>query len=220
MSHRRWALRLVLVVIALSIHLPRASAASIATVVTMNGPAEIEKDGATVVGVTTGADTTVIVQIDGTHEVTIYQNTQLRLGDVLTLRVGTIRVRGTLTATTTNTQSSVSAGEMTVAYDDQSGITTIEVSDRDAAVRGTNDSAQQLVPAGQMVRVGADGVATTPQAISPDEITAARIALSEQDTARERAVPYLVMIAVAACLLVAVSGLVGSGRSRPSPLPA
>ena len=220
MSPRRCALPIVLAVIALSVHLPSASAESGATVVTMNGPAEIEKNGATVVGVTTGADTTVIVQIDGTHDVTIYQNTQLRIGDALDLSAGTIRVHGSLTVATSTARSGVSGGEMTVAYDDQSGITTIEVSDRDAAVRGTNDSAQQLVPAGQMVRVGADGVATTPQAISPDEITAARIALSEQDTARERAVPYLVMIAAVACLLVAVSGLVGSGRSRPSPLPA
>jgi len=31
--------------------------------------------------------------------------------------------------------------EMTVAYDDQSGTTTIEVTDRDATVRGNNDAA-------------------------------------------------------------------------------
>ena len=207
--------------VALSVHLPSASAESVATIVTMNGPAEIEKHGSTVVGVTTGADTTVIVQIDATHEVTVYQNTQLRVGDVLGLRVGTVRVRGSLTVVTAGAQSSVRDSEMTVAYDDQSGITTIEVTDRQAAVRGNNDAADQLVPAGQMVRVGTDGLATTPQPISPDEITAARVAPArEQASAGERALPYLVMIAAAAGLLVGVSGLMGSRRSRTGPMPA
>ncbi|MEO8696377.1 MAG: hypothetical protein ABI658_22870 [Acidimicrobiales bacterium] len=220
MSRRRWALTLLLAVIALSIQLPTASAASVATVVTMNGPAEIEKSGATVVGVTTGADTTVIVQIDGTHDVTIYQNTELRIGDTLALRTGTIRVHGSLTVSTSTALSGVSGAEMTVAYDDQSGITTIEVSDRDASVRGSNDSTTRLVPAGQMVRVGTDGLSSTPQAISPDEIIAARIVAADEPTARERAVPYLIAIAAAACLLVAVGRLPGSRRVRPSPLAA
>ena len=187
----------------------------------MNGPAEIEKDGSTVVAVTTPADTTVIVQIDGTHELTVYQNTQLRIGEVLALRVGTVRVRGSLTVATASAQSSVRDSEMTVAYDDQSGTTTIEVSDRDATVRGNNDAAEQRVPGGQMVRVGTDGVASAPQPISPDESTAARIApASDQASARERALPYLVMIAAVAGLLVGVRGLLGTKRTRPAPLPA
>ena len=207
--------------VALFLYVPNASAESVAAIVTMNGPAEIEKSGSTVVGVTTGADTTVIVQIDATHEVTVYQNTQLRIGDVLGLRVGTVRVRGSLTVATASAQSSVRDSEMTVAYDDQSGITTIEVTDREVAVRGNNDGADQLVPAGQMVRVGLDGRATTPQPISPDEITAARVApAGEQASAAERALPYLVMIAAAAGLLVGVSGLMGSRRTRTGPLPA
>jgi hypothetical protein len=207
--------------IALSVNVPNASAESVATIVTMNGPADIEKSGSTVVGVTTGADTTVIVQIDATHEVTVYQNTQLRLGDVLGLRVGTVRVRGSLTVATASAQSSVRDSEMTVAYDDQSGITTIEVTDREAAVRGNNDGADRLVPAGQMVRVGTDGRATTPQPISPDEITAARVVPADaQASARERALPYLVMIAAAAGLLVGITGLMGSRRARTAPLPA
>lgn len=203
--------------VALSVHVPSASAESVATIVTMNGPAEIEKNGSTVVGVTTGADTTVILQIDATHEVTVYQNTQLRLGDVLNLRVGTVRVRGSLTVTTATAQSSVRDSEMTVAYDDQSAITTIEVTDREAVVRGNNDGANLRVPAGQMVRVGTDGLATTPQPISPDEIAAARAAPAGE---QERALPYLVMIAAAAGLLVGVRGLVGSRRARTAPLPA
>ena len=187
----------------------------------MNGPAEIEKDGSTVVAVTTPADTTVIVQIDGTHEVTVYQNTQLRIGEVVALRVGTVRVRGSLTVATPSAQSSVRDSEMTVAYDDQSGTTTIEVTDRDATVRGNNDAAEQRVPAGQMVRVGTDGVASAPQPISPDEISAARIApAGEPASARERALPYLVMIAAVAGLLVGVRGLLGTKRTRPAPLPA
>jgi hypothetical protein len=225
-SCRRWSLSLLLAIIALSVYVPSASADSAATIVTMNGPAEIEKNGANVVGVTTGADTTVIVQVDATHEVTVYQNTQLRLGDVLGLRVGTVRVRGSLTVATASAQASVRDSEMSVAHDDQSGITTIEVTDREAAVRGNNDGADQLVPAGQMVRVGTDGLsstpqATTPQPISPDEINAARLApAGEQLSARERALPYLVMIAAAAGLLVGVNGLMGSRRSRTTPLPA
>ena len=100
--------------VALSVHVPSASAESVATIVTMSGPAEIEKDGSNVVGVTTGADTTVIVQIDATHDLTVYQNTQLRLGDVLAMRVGTVRVRGSLTVATANARSSVRDSEMTV----------------------------------------------------------------------------------------------------------
>ena len=225
-SHRRWALSLLVAIVALSIHGSSASAESVATIVTMNGPAEIEKDGSTVVGVITGANTTVIVAIDTTHEVTVYQNTQLRLGDVLALRVGTVRVRGSLTVTTASAQSSVRDSEMTVAYDDQSGITTVDVTDREAVVRGSNDSADQRVPAGQMVRVGTDGLASTPQATDPqpmslDEITAAQVApMVEQQSPRERALPYLVMIAAAAGLLVGVRGLMGSRRARTTPLPA
>jgi len=186
----------------------------------MNGPAEIEENGSSVVGVITGADTTVILQIDGTHDVTIYQNTQLRIGDSLALRAGTIRVQGSLTVTTPGAQSTVAGGEMTVAYDDQSDITTIEVSDRDASVRGSVDSAPRLVPAGQMVRVGTDGLTSAPQTISPDEIIAARVVAPDGTTARKRAVPYLVTIAAAACLLVAVSRLTATRRSRTSAVPA
>jgi hypothetical protein len=207
--------------VALSLHLPSASAESVASIVTMNGPAEIEKHGATVVGVTTGADTTVIVQIDAMHDVTVYQNTQLRLGDVLALRVGTVRVRGSLTVATASARSSVRDSEMTVAYDDQSGTTTIEVADREAVVRGNNDGTDRRVSAGQMVRVGTDGVATTPKPISPDDITAARVASAgEQRSARERALPFLVMIAAAAVLLVGVRGQMDSRRTRTGPLPA
>jgi hypothetical protein len=207
-------------VITLAVHLPSASAQSVATVVTMNGPAEIEENGSSVVGVITGADTTVILQIDGTHDVTVYQNTQLRIGDALALRAGTIRVHGSLMVTTSAAQSIVSGGEMTVAYDDQSDITTVEVSDRYASVRGSVDSAPRVVPAGQMVRVGTDGLTSTPQAISPDEIVAARIVTTDRATARKQAVPYLVTIAAAACLLVAVSRLTATRRSRTSALPA
>jgi hypothetical protein len=212
--------------VALSIHGPRASAESVATIVTMNGHAEIEKDGATVVGVTTGANTTVIVQIDATHDVTVYQNTQLRLGDVLALRVGTVRVRGSLTVATASAESSVRDSEMTVAYDHQSGITTVEVTDRDAVVRGNHDRADQRVPAGQMVRVGADGLASTPQATDSqstglDATIAARVApAGEQELPRERALPYLVMIAAAAGLLVGVRGFMSSRRGRTAPVPA
>jgi hypothetical protein len=212
--------------VALSVHVPSASAESVATIVMMNGLAEIEKDGSNVVGVTTGAATTVIVQIDATHDVTVYQNTQLRLGDVLALRVGTVRVRGSLTVATTNARSSVRDSEMTVAYDDQSGITTVEVTDREAVVRGNNDGADQRVPAGQMVRVGTNGLAskspaTAPESISPDEITAARVApAGEQASRGERALPYLVMIAASAGLLVGVSGLMGSRSTRKGPVPA
>lgn len=212
--------------IGLSVHLPSASAQSVATVVTMNGPADIEKVGGTVVGVTTGADTTVIVQIDGTHEVTVYQNTQVRLGDlplgdVLVLRVGTVRVRGALTVATASALSSVRDSEMTVAHDDTSGITTVEVTDREVAVRGINDDSDQRVPAGQMVRVGIDGVASTPQVIGPDEITAARVApAGEQGIPGEGALPYLVMIAAAAGLLVVLSGLGGYKRRRGASLSA
>ena len=62
-----WALSLLLAIVALSIHGSSASAESVATIVTMNGPAEIEKDGSTVVGVITSANTTVIVAIDATQ---------------------------------------------------------------------------------------------------------------------------------------------------------
>lgn len=201
--------------------MPDASATSVATIVTMNGPAEIEKDGTTVIGVTTGPDTTVVVQIDATHDVTVYQNTQVRLGEVLHMLVGTVRVRGSLTVTTASTKTSIQDSEMTVAYDEQSGISTIEVADRQATVRGNNDEEDRIVPAGQMVRVGTDGLASTPQAISPVEITAARIApAGEQGNSRERALPYLVVIAAFACLLVGVGGRAGSKRSRPAPTPA
>ena len=221
MNHRRGGLCLLITAIAFGVGMPTASADSVATIVTMNGPAEIEKDGTTVVGVNTGPDTTVVVQVDATHDVTVYQNTQLRLGEVLDLRVGTVRVRGSLIVATANAQSSVRASEMTVAFDDQSGITTIEVTDREATVRGNNDVADQVVPAGQMVRVGTDGITTTAQAISPVEITAARTAPpGDRTTDRERALPYLVMIAAFACLLVGVGGLAGSKRSRPAPTPA
>jgi hypothetical protein len=220
-NHRRWGMCLLIAAMALFVSVPAASADSIATIVTMNGPAEIEKDGSTVVGVVTGANTTVMVQIDATQDVTVYQHTQLRLGEVLHLRVGTVRVRGSLTVTTASTTTIVRDSEMTVAYDEQSGITTIEVTDREATVRGTNDVADQVVPAGQMVRVGTDGRTTTAQAISPVEITAARTAPpGGRTTDRERALPYLVMIAALACLLVGVGGLAGSKRVRPAPTPA
>ena len=191
--------------------MPSASAEPVVTIVSMNGPAEIEKDGATVVGVSTGSDTTVIVQLDATHEVTVYQNTHLRIGDRLDLRVGTVRARGSLMIVTANAQSTLRESEMTVAYD-QSGITTIEVTDNEAVVRGINDGADQRVPAGLMVRVGSDGIATTPQPISPEQIIAARVApAGERDSARERVFPYFVTIAAAVCLLF---GLIGSRRTR------
>jgi hypothetical protein len=224
-SYRRRASILLIALMALSMHLPSASAQSVATVVTMNGPAEIEEVGATVVGVDSSADTTVIVEIDATHEVTVYQNTQLRIGDllggdVLALGVGTVRVRGSLTVATANATATVSDSEMTVAYDDTSGITTIEVTDRAAAVRGVGDDRDQSVPAGQMVRVGSDGRATSPQATAAgfggDVIAAARIAPETvgRESSGERALPYLVMIAATACLLVAVSGLILPRRAR------
>jgi hypothetical protein len=114
---------------------------------------------------------------------------------------------------------------MTVAYDDQSGITTVEVTDREAVVRGNNDGADRRVPAGQMVRVGTDGLASTPQPtdaqMSADEITTARVApAGEQESPRGRALPYLVMIAAAAGLLVGVRGIMDSRRARTTPLPA
>jgi hypothetical protein len=220
-NHRRRAsilLSALIAVIALSVQLPSASAESVATVVTTNGPADIEKVGDTVVGVTTGHNTTVIVDIDGTHEVTVYQNTELRLGDVLGLRVGTIRVRGSLTVATSYATTIVDDSEMTVAYDDTAGITTVEVTDGEAAVRGINGNSDERVPVGQMVRVGNDGRATAPQATSQEvakQITGARIApRAAGDSRGARARPYVVLIAVIACVLVTVVGARASEQTR------
>ena len=206
-------LTLFITVIALSIHLTAASAeAPIATVLSVNGTADVERDGSAVVSVTTGPDATVVVTYDSIHDVTIYQNSQLQFGDGLGLRVGTVRVGGTFAVTTANAHASVSDSEMTVAYDKESGYTTIEVYDREAAVRGSSDENDLLVPAGQMVRIGADGIASVPQAISVDEIAAARVAAPEGRTSTgERRFDLAVTAVAAACLL---AGLVGSRRSR------
>ena len=152
-----------------------SAAADAATVITMNGPADIEEDGNdNVTGVTTGVDTTVVLQVDSTHDLTVYQHTQLVLGDALGLRTGTLRVRGTLTIVTTNALVRVTDGELTVAYDSLSGVTTVEVTDDDAEVRGTNED-PVVVPSGQSVRVAADGLTTDPAPITVDAIAAARV---------------------------------------------
>ena len=213
MRRRAGVLTLFAIVIALSIHLSAASAdAPIATVLSINGTADIERDGSAVVAVTTGADATVIVSYDSIHDVTIYQNSQVQFGDGLGLRAGTVRLGGTFAVTTANAQARVTDSEMTVAYDKESGYTTIEVYDRQAAVRGSSDESDLLVPTGQMVRVGADGIASAPQAISVDEIAAARVAAPQvRTTTGERRFDLAVTAFAAACLL---AGLVGSRRSR------
>jgi hypothetical protein len=212
-SHKASGLTFFVALIALSIHVAPVSAEDpVATIVSVNGIADIEKLGSTIVSVTTGPDATVVVTYDSIHDVTIYQNTQLQLDAGLGLRVGTVRVRGTFTVRTANAQSSVNDSEMTVAYDNQSGYTTIEVADREASVRGSSDEADLLVPAGQMVRIGADGIASRPQAISVDEITAARVdSIHQQTSAGQRRFNIAVAGIAVACLL---AGLIGSRRSR------
>jgi hypothetical protein len=212
-SHRRWAFSILIAVAAVSIHGPAAVAAPAVVVEHVNGTADIEKQGDAVVGVTTSSDTTVIVKIDAVHDVTVYQNTQLDFGEVLRLGTGTVRVRGVLTVATANATAITSNSEITVAYDDRFGITTVEVADRDAVVRGNSDGADQRVPAGQMVRVGTDGIGTVPEVISPDEVGASRVAPTNDDAspARNNALPYFVAGIAAVCL---IAGVVGSRRTR------
>ena len=207
MRHRRTTLSLAAAAVALSSHVPSA-AADTATVITMNGPADIEEDANdNVTGVTTGADTTVVLQVDSTHDLTVYQHSQLVLGDALGLRTGTVRARGTLTIVTTNALVRVTDGELTVAYDSLSGTTTVEVTDDDAEVRGTNE-APVVVPAGQSVRVGADGLTTDPAPIAVDAIAASRVAPAGR---AESNLPYLVVAVASACVLI---GLLASRRAR------
>ena len=174
----------------------------------MNGPAEIEEDGNdNVTGVTTGADTTVVLQVDSLHELTVYQHSQLVLGDALGLRTGTLRARGTLTIVTHNAHVRVTDGELTVAYDSLSGTTTVEVTDDAAEVRGTNED-PVLVPSGQSVRVGNDGLTSDPATIAVDVISAARVAPAGRN---ESNLPYLVVAAASACVLI---GLLASRKAR------
>jgi hypothetical protein len=212
MRHRRTTLGLATAAIALSSHVPSADAAT-ATIMSMNGPADIEKNGANVSRVTTGADTTVLVQIDAVHDLTVYQHTQVALGDSLGLRNGTLRARGALTIVTANALVRVNDGELTVAYDQLSGTTTVEVTDDGAEVRGTNDE-PVAVPAGQMVRVGADGDATDPAPIVADVIAAARVAPSPR--AGDSNLPYVVTAIASACVF---AGLLMSRRARALLLP-
>jgi hypothetical protein len=204
--HRRTTLTLVVGALALASHVPSAAAET--AVVSMNGPADIEEVGDNVTGVTTGADTTVLLQVDAAHDLTVYQHTQLVVGDSLGLRTGTLRARGTLTIVTTNAVVRLTDGELTVAYDARSGTTTVEVTDDDAEVRGTNDE-PVAVPSGQTVRVGADGVTTDPAPISVDDVSAARRASAAgRDSSN---LPQLVVAFASACVLV---GLVASRRAR------
>lgn len=206
MRHRRITSSLVAGAFALTMHLPSARADT--SVVSMNGPADIEEVGDDVTGVSTGADTTVLLQVDSAHDLTVYQHTQLVVGDTLGLRTGTLRARGTLTIVTANALVRVTDGELTVAFDAQSGTTTVEVTDDDAEVRGTNDD-PVAVPSGQSVRVGAEGVSTEPAPISVDDIAAARVAPVGRDD--DSNLPQVVVGFASACVLV---GLVASRRAR------
>lgn len=208
MRPRRTTLSLAAAAVALSSHVP-AAAADTATLLTMNGPAEIEEDANDhVTGVTTGADTTVVLQVDSLHELTVYQHSQLVLGDALGLRTGTLRARGTLTIVTHNAHVRVTDGELTVAYDSLSGTTTVEVTDDAAEVRGTNED-PVLVPSGQSVRVGNDGLTSDPAPIAVDVISAARVAPAGRND--ESNLPYLVVAVASACVLI---GLLASRKAR------
>jgi hypothetical protein len=203
-------LPLVIGAIVLSLYVPAATAETSVVVDNINGHADVETMGDAITGVTTGADSRAAVRVD-TNDVTVYQNTQLQFGSLLGLRAGTVRVRGALTIATANARATVSDSEITVAYDDQSGTTTVEVFDHQATVRGTNDSIEQSVAAGQMVRVGPDGISSTPHPISEDGISGARVALSTPSANDTSAIRYLVAAVAAVCLLGA---LVVSRRSH------
>jgi hypothetical protein len=192
--------------LACSVSLPAAFATE-ATMLSMNGPAEIEKTGDQVTGVTTGANTTVLLQLDAAHEVTVYQLSRLAVGDVLGLRRGTVRGRGSLTITTTDASVRVDDGEVTVAFDDTSGTTTVEVVDDGVEVRVANDRVV-TVPAGQMVRIAAAAV-TDPVPIGAGEISAARAAPVHGATNRN--VPAIVVAIASACVL---AGLLFVQRAR------
>jgi hypothetical protein len=203
-NHRRWALFLLIAAIAPSIPMAAAAAKPSVVVENVNGAADIATVDDDVIAVTTGADARVIAKVDALHDVTVYQNTQLQFGTPTRLQTGTMRVRGTLTIATATARSTVRDSEMTVAYDEQSGITTIEVADHEAVVRGTNDEREQHVAAGEMVRVGPDGITSVPRAISDDELFAARIAppvtASKGTSAR-----YLVAAVAGVCLVAALA---------------
>jgi hypothetical protein len=189
-----------------AVAVPAASATE-ATVLSMNGPADIEKIGDQITGVTTGADTTVLMQLDAAHEVTVYQLSHLDVGDDLGLRRGTLRARGSLTIVTTDASVRVDDGEVTVAFDDTSGTTTVEVVDDGVEVRVANDRVM-TVPAGQMVRVVAAAV-TDPVPIGAGEISAARGAPAPG--ASHRNVPAMVVAIASACVL---AGLFFVRRAR------
>ena len=207
MRLRRTTLSLAAAAVAFSSHVPVA-AAETATIVSMNGPADIEEVGDNVTAVTTGADTTVLMHIDSIHDLTVYQHTHLVLGDALALRAGTLRARGTLTIVTTNALVRLTDGELTVAYDSQSGTTTVEVTDDGVEVRGAGDE-PVAVPSGERVRVSADGLTTDPAPITADETAAARV--SPASTRREGNLPYVVVAFASACVLI---GLLASRRTR------
>jgi adhesin HecA-like repeat protein len=197
-----------LTAVALLVAAPASGAfAAEATVLSMNGPADIEKTGDRVTGVTTGADTTVLLQVDGIHELVVYQYTQLAIGDLLDVRRGTVRARGTLTIVTANAMVRVGEGELTVAFDQVSGITTVEVTDDEAEVRAPDDRLV-TVPAGQMVRVAADGTTSEPAPFVSDVIAAARVSPAGSS---QRNLPALVVAIASACVL---AGLLVVRRSR------
>ena len=103
--------------------------------------------------------------------------------------------------------------KITVAYDDQSGTTTIEVFDHEATVQGRNDATAQHIAAGQTVRVGPDGISSAPRAISDDGISAARaVPLATATDGADRA-RYAVASLAAVCLLGA---LIAAWRARQS----
>jgi hypothetical protein len=209
-SPRRCSLTLLIGLIVLSLSVPAATAETSIVVDNISGHADVETVGDAVTRVTTGADARAVLRVD-TNDVTVYQNTQLHFGALLGLLTGTVRVRGALTIATANARATVSDSEITIAYDDQSGTTTIEVFDHQATVRGTSDNIEQPVAAGQMVRVGPDGISTPPHPISEDGISGARVVPSAASTKETSASRYIVAAVAAVCLLGA---LVVSRRSR------
>ena len=211
MSHRPWALRLLIAALALSLHVPAASAEPSVVVESIDGQADVQTVGDVVTAITTGADARVVAHVDAMNDVTVYQNTQLEFGALVGLRVGTVRARGALTIATANAQSTVADSEITVAYDDQSGTTTIEVFDHEATVQGRNDAAAQHVAAGQTVRVGPAGISSAPRAISDDGISAARVAPSATVTDGADRARYAVASLAVVCLL---GTLVAAQRAR------
>lgn len=206
MSHRRLLWSVIAALFVCSAFAPGALATE-AAVVSMNGPADVEKSDGRVTGVTTGADTTVLLQVDAAHELTVYQLSRLTVGDEFRLHRGTVRAKGTLTIVTANASVRVVDGELTVAFDHTSATTTVEVFDDEAEMRGADDRAV-AVPAGQMVRIAADSV-TGPTPIVAEGVAAARHAPAVRTS--ERNLPAIVAAVAWASVLL---GLLVVRRAR------